>query len=409
MKVIHVLDHSIPLQSGYSFRTRAIVREQRAMGWETFHVTSPKHSAATASDEVVDGLRFFRTSWQPEGLATLPGLRELGLMRALEHRLEEIALEIKPDLLHAHSPVLNALPALWVGRRLGIPVVYEVRAFWEDAAVDHGTHSEWGMRYRMTRALETWALRRVDHIFTICEGLRKDILRRGIRSDDVTTIPNAVDLQSFGLGGEPDPLLRQQLELPDGPVLGFVGSFYAYEGLELLISALPQIAESVPSVGVLLVGGGPEEARLRAQAAILPSGCKVTFTGRVSHRDVARYYDLIDVLVYPRHSMRLTELVTPLKPLEAMAQGKLVVASDVGGHRELIAHERTGILFTADDATALARALVELVSDRGRWPTLKEAARRFVETERSWAETAKRYRSPLEKLLAEKGRGSVHA
>ncbi len=116
------------------------------------------------------------------------------------------------------------------------------------------------------------------------------------------------------------------------------------------------------------------------------------FTGRVPHDEVQRYYDIVDVLAYPRHSMRLTELVTPLKPLEAMAQGRLLVASDVGGHRELIRDGETGMLFRAGDAASLAGAIVRLLAERERWPQLREQGRRFVEHERNWAASVARYR-----------------
>jgi glycosyltransferase involved in cell wall biosynthesis len=143
---------------------------------------------------------------------------------------------------------------------------------------------------------------------------------------------------------------------------------------------------------VLLVGGGPEEAALRAMAATLGIADKVVFTGRVPHGDVQRYYSIVDVLAYPRRPMRLTELVTPLKPLEAMAQGRLLVASDVGGHRELIRDGETGILFRAGDAGALAAALTRLHGERERWPALRERGRSYVENERSWKSSVARYR-----------------
>jgi len=392
LRVLHVLDHSIPLQSGYAFRTRAILREQRRLGWETFHLTSPKHSAPGGPEEEVDGLRFYRTRWQPGAFSRLPIARELTLMRATARRIEQVARLVRPDILHAHSPVLNAIPALWVGRRLGIPVVYEVRAFWEDAAADHGTAPEGGMRYRLTRALETYALRRADAVTTICEGLRSEIVARGIPQHNVTVIPNAVDIDKFTVGREPDEVLKTQLGLAGCVVLGFIGSFYAYEGLALLLDVLPKILAVDNRVRLLLVGGGPQDSNLKHLAASLAIGDKVVFTGRVPHDEVQRYYDLIDVLVYPRLSMRLTELVTPLKPLEAMAQGRLLVASDVGGHRELIKDQKTGILFKAGDAETLATKVLGLLADRPRWPQLRAAARRFVETERNWAASVSRYR-----------------
>jgi PEP-CTERM/exosortase A-associated glycosyltransferase len=277
-------------------------------------------------------------------------------------------------------------------------VVYEVRAFWEDAAVDHGTTTEGSLRYRLTRAMETHALKRAAQVFTICEGLRRDIVGRGIRPERVTVIPNAVDIESFAARGQPDAALKQGLGLAGSTVIGFIGSFYAYEGLDLLIDALPILLERRADARLLLVGGGAQEGALKAQAQRLGVADKVVFTGRVAHDEVQRYYDLVDVLAYPRRSMRLTELVTPLKPLEAMAQERLLVASDVGGHRELITEGKTGRLFPAGSVRGLVDALVTTLENPAEWPRQRAAARRFVERERSWPRSVEGYAGPYESL-----------
>jgi len=401
MRILHVLDHSLPLHSGYTFRTAAILREQRALGWETHHLTSPKHGPSPSPSQWVSGLVFHRTA-PAQGLsARWPVLRELALMRQLSRSIEALALRIKPDLIHVHSPVLNVLPALKVGRQLGIPVVYEVRAFWEDAAVDHGSTREDSLRYRLTRALETRAMRQAAHVFTICEGLRSDIVGRGVPAAKVTVIPNAVDVDSFQLARSAEPALLQQWGLQGRTVLGFIGSFYAYEGLDLLVRAMPALLRERPDMALLLVGGGPQEDALKALVQQLGLQERVVFTGRVPHAEVQRYYDLIDVLAYPRHAMRLTELVTPLKPLEAMAQGQLFVASDVGGHRELVQHQKTGILFKADDAEALTRAVLDLLGQPERWPALRANGRHFVESIRNWRNSVAQYRPAYEAVTRE--------
>jgi PEP-CTERM/exosortase A-associated glycosyltransferase len=401
MKVLHVLNHSIPLHSGYTQRTLSLLREQRRLGWDTFHLTSPKHDVAQSDEETIEGWHFYRTRWQPR--RHIPGLSDWALMKATERRLLQVASQLKPDLLHAHSPVLNALPALRVGRALGLPVVYEIRAFWEDAAVDQGTTTEGSLRYRLTRAMETHAVRRADHTFTICEGLRTDLQARGLRPEQVTVIPNAVDVEHFAPGGEADAALAAELGLSGKTVLGFIGTFFGYEGLDLLVEALPLLLQQRPDVHLLLVGSGEQEQALKAQVQRLGLQDKVLFTGRVPHSRVQAYYNLIDVLVYPRHPMRLTELVTPLKPLEAMAQGRVLLASDVGGHRELIEHDRTGLLFKAGDAQALASAAVKLLEARATWPELRTAGRRFVETERTWAASVARYRPVYDRLATRRG------
>lgn len=389
----------MPLQSGYAFRTLAILKEQRALGWQTFQLTGPKQGPVQAPEEQVNGWNFYRTPPPGGILEGITGLAEIELMGEITNRIEQVARQVHPHLLHAHSPVLNAIPALWVGWRLGIPVIYEVRALWEDAAVSHGTVREGGPRYRLGRWLETWALARVDAITTICEGLRNELAARGLPAGKITVVPNAVDVEQFSAGGAPDAALRQRLGLDGMRVLGFIGSFFPYEGLDVLLRALPHLLSQDAQVRVLLVGGGPQETELKRLATELGVADRVVFAGRVPHGEVQRYYDLMDVLVYPRLSMRLTELTTPMKPLEAMAQGRLLAASDVGGHRELIRSGETGVLFKANDEAALARAVGELLHEPQRWPALRAAARRYVETERSWTRSVGRYREVYSTLL----------
>ncbi len=401
MKILHILDHSIPLHSGYTFRTRAILENQRKLGWETEHLTSPKHIQATQDnirEETVDGLHFYRALPETGILSQLPVLNQWSIVSSVEKRLEEIVNEVKPDILHAHSPALNGLAAVRVGKRRNIPVVYEIRAFWEDAAVDHGTTTEGSLRYRLTRALETYVIKQADAVTTICEGLRHDIIGRGVDSAKVTVIPNAVDPEKFSTGGVVDTELQNKLGLSGKSVLGFIGSFYAYEGLPLLIKALPKIIESNDDVRLLLVGGGPQEKLLKTLVHDMGLDRYVIFTGRVPHDVVQAYYDLVDIFVYPRLSMRLTELVTPLKPLEAMAQGRLVIASDVGGHKELIEDGKTADLFLAGDTDDLASKVLSLLSSPETWDERRKNARKFVEEQRSWEVSVSRYK-PVYKYL----------
>jgi len=247
--------------------------------------------------------------------------------------------------------------------------------------------------------MENSVIQKADAVTTICEGLRRDIIGRGIDGNKVTVIPNAVNPEQFSLGGEADPELCQSLGLVGCKVLGFIGSFYAYEGLEQLLQAFPEICRHHSDAKVLLVGGGPQDQNLKALTRSLDIEDRVVFTGRVPHSDVNRYYDLVDILVYPRLSMRLTELVTPLKPLEAMAQGRLFIASDVGGHRELIQDGVTGRLFKANDVDALAATVVDLLDNQDQWPLLKSNGRRYVEEERNWRVSVRRYESIYNKLV----------
>lgn len=388
-RVLHVLDHSLPLHSGYTFRTRAILKAQQAMGLEVRGVTSLRHSADGPDIETVDGLTFHRT----RGEATGPvGLREWREISRLAAAIEDLAGKWRPDVLHAHSPALCGQAAVLAGRRLGIPVVYEIRAFWEDAAVGNGTGTAGSIKYRLTRGLESHVVAQADAVVTICEGLRRDLIARGIDAARITVMPNGVDLDMFGTPVPRDAALADELGLGSGPVIGFIGSFYDYEGIDDLIAAMAMLIEHEPDARLLLVGGGPMEQSLRASAASSSAAHAIHFTGRVPHNEVERYYGLVDVMAYPRKKSRLTDLVTPLKPLEAMAQGKLVAASDVGGHRELIADGVTGVLFAPDSPAACADALASLLASPESWSAYREAGRIHVESRHDWARNVERYR-----------------
>ena len=399
MRILHILDHSLPLQSGYVFRTMGILREQRGMGWHTLQLTTPKHYVNAAPRETIGEWEFHRTS-RPNGLLSkVPVFDQLAVVNATARRLSELVHAFRPDILHAHSPVLNAMAAFRVAANLGLPVVYEVRSFWEDAALEHGTATAKGPRYQATRYLETRALRRADAVTAISEGLRRDIVGRGVSAEKVTLVPNAVSADQFSPSRATNKTLAARLGVAGMTVLGFAGSFYSYEGLDLLLEALPKILEVKPDTKVLLVGGGPEEARLKAISEKLGLSNNVVFTGRVPHDEVRDYYQLIDILVYPRISGRLTELVTPLKPLEAMAQERIVLASDVGGHKELIENEKTGYLFRAGDAGDLARRVLSILERRDDWPRIRASGREFVEKERTWHNVVARYQDVYARVL----------
>jgi len=296
-----------------------------------------------------------------------------------------------------------------VARRHGIPLVYEIRAFWEDAPAGTGPGREGPFKYRLPRAPENRVVAGADAVFTICRGLRHDLVARGVPSGKIGLSPNGVDLSLFGEPVLRDDALAHALGLTDGPVIGFIGSFYDYEGLDDLVAAMPLLRAQVPGVQLLLVGGGPMDEALRAQAAASPAAEAIRFTGRVPHGEVERYYSLIDVLAYPRKRSRLTDLVTPLKPLEAMAQRRIVAASDVGGHRELIADGETGTLFAADDPRACAAALARLLKGRGEWDAMRDRARAHVAQHHDWARNVRRYQVVYHRLLLPGSNGSATA
>jgi PEP-CTERM/exosortase A-associated glycosyltransferase len=303
LKILHILDQSLPLHSGYTFRSHNILRCQLHRGWQLVALTSPKQEESGQADwkstEVIDRIRYYRSGASAKGLVPLEA--EVRLMVRLGQRMLYVAEKEKPDLLHVHSPILNAIPAFWVGRKLGLPVVYEMRALWEDAAVEHRTYRRNSWKYKLVRFLETWVCRRADQVAVICQGLKTDLIRRGIPPTKLTVVFNGVDVTAFD-AAEPDREFAKTWNLKKKKIIAFFGSFYRYEGLDLLIDAVSLLSRS--DTILLLAGGGPMEAELKAKVWNLGLQSKVVFPGRIPHHRIAGVYALADVLVYPRYRDR---------------------------------------------------------------------------------------------------------
>jgi PEP-CTERM/exosortase A-associated glycosyltransferase len=312
-------------------------------------------------------------------------------------RIARLARDVEAELIHAHSPSLNGLAALRAGRRLRLPVVYEIRAFWEDSSVDQGKFQAGSLKYRLSQAVENWLLRRVDHVTVICEGIRRELLRRGHDDRKISLAPNGVDLDAFSSPG--NGCIRNRYGLQGSIVLGFIGSFYRYEGLDLLISAVEAMRETHPQLRLLLVGGGDVQDALHKQMREAHLDDRVIFAGSVPPSEVKDYYAAMDVLVYPRLPARITEFTTPLKPLEAMALRKCVVGSNVGGIAELIQDRQTGFLFRAGSRADLVQTLSKVIADPQGCLDVCEQAASWVRQTRQWPAIVSRYRAVYDRVL----------
>lgn len=387
------------MDDGYAFRSHAIILAQRARGWRPIGLTSPKHyeswQGPHTDQESIGPVCYERTAGVSG--SRWPFVGEARTMMALARRARGLVEASRPHVIHAHSPVLNALPAIWVGRRASIPVVYEMRASWEDAAVSMGKYPRRSWKYRFSQFVETWACRRADHVVVICEGLKHELMSRGIAESKLTVVPNGVNLEAFS-PRPPEPGLAERWGLAGKRTVGFIGSFFKWEGLELLVEATSLLHQTRGDVALLLVGAGDMANDLKAQVSRLGLEDVVVMPGAVSPARVSELYSLVDVLAYPRYSTRLTELVTPLKPLEAMAMSKAVVASDVGGHRELIRDKETGLLFKAGESASLADSLRQVLDNDDLRRHLEQAGRAWVTRERSWERTTSAYESVYWKL-----------
>jgi glycosyltransferase involved in cell wall biosynthesis len=403
-RILHLVSSSLPYrQAGYTVRSQSVGRCQADAGLEPHFATRAGfpgvdgiHDAPT--DQVVDGIPYHRLA------PSFPDSRfEDHLVTATARALVPLLERLRPGALQPASNHLQAQAALAVAHPLGIPVVYEVRGFLEGTWLSTPGLDEADAlatdRYRLSRETETRAMLAADAVVTLSETMREDIVARGIATDRVVVVPNAVEIERFTPRPRDHALGRSLGIEPGDPVVGYISSFSSYEGIRFLLEAGARLRADHPRLRVLLVGDGKERDALveTARRLGLCDGT-VVMPGRVPHDEILRYYSLIDVFVVPRTADRVSRLVTPLKPYEAMALERAVVVSDVPALREMVIPGETGEAFRAEDADDLAAVLDGLLADPARRARLGRQARAWVAASRTWAQNGRRYRELYERL-----------
>lgn len=392
MRILHILDHSLPRRTGYALRSQAVIAQQRALGWQTVHLTGPAHGDVQGQEGSAGDWHFFRTEPPSALLARMPLLFQAGCASALASRIRQVVKLTRPHILHAHAPALNGIAALRIGRRCRLPVVYEARDWWLDPGRD-GT-----LAARAARLAENWVLRRADAVAASSEAMLGELRARGARCP-AAVIPAAVDPYATC---EPSnaAVLRAELGLGDGPTVGYVGPLREEEGVMLLPEAFASVLREFPRARLLIAGSGPLEAALRARAAAPELAGRVAFATGIEAADLAHYYPLADVAVYPRLPSRHAQLFVPFQALEAMAHGCAVAASRTGGHRELVAHRATGLLFEPGSVQALADSVKAMLGDPGLVAAIRNGAQRFVAERHTWEASVARYGPLYQRVLA---------
>jgi glycosyltransferase involved in cell wall biosynthesis len=399
-RILHVVTDALPSTSaGYTIRTQEIALAQRAAGLDP-HVTTrigfPVTAGAIDGRAVVtvDGVPYHRLlPW------VMPGRMDR-LYRAHLRRAARLTGRLRPSVLHAASNYANAVIALALRDATALPVVYEVRGFWEDTWLSrHAAAAELTLsdRYVRTRALETHCMTKADLVVTLGEAMRDEIVARGVPAENVVIVPNGVSDSFLRPLPQDGGRLRASLGIQPGEqVVGLVSSLVAHEGIGTLLEAVRLLNDQGVRARALIVGDGPERTALQRQAAAL--GLDAIFTGRVPAARVRDYHAVLDVFVVPRTPDRVCQLVTPLKPVEAMASGLPVVVSSVRALAEIVRDGETGLLFPPLDAGALADQLRQLLDNPELRKKLGVAARDWVARDRTWAHNAARYREVYGRL-----------
>lgn len=401
--ILYVASSSWPYHvTGYTSRTQHILRAIQACGWSVHCVTRPGYpfdrpDAHQVSSEVahkIDGVAYER----------LPGAhrREVDYDQYLWRSadvIEEAAMRLKPAVIQAASNYEAAFPAMVAARRLGIPFVYEVRGLWEYTAASKKPGWEHTERFTLDRHLEALVASHANHVFTLTTALADELVLRGVQRDRISLTPNGINPEAFSPIGR-DSTAADELGLADNAfVVGYVGSVVAYEGLDDLLVALRVLAPNYPNLRVVIVGDGDIRMTLEQQSKEYGVADRVIFTGKVPPVAVSRYFSLFDAIALPRKPYQVCRLVSPLKPLEAMAMSVPMIVSDVEALAEMVEDGVSALIHKSGDPESLATAIEALIIKPELGAKLAAGARSKMLPGRTWSNIAAELSDELDRQI----------
>lgn len=410
-RICYILHNSLPFSSGgYATRSHGMACGLRKSGFEVIVITRPGYPGDIIPNfgeteqacDTLDGIPYQRI-FQPGS----KGIPPLEYIKRAAHALEQKFRELRPEIVMAASNYLTGLPALMACRRLGIPFIYEVRGLWEITRISREPAFGDTAAFFIQKIFEARVCRLADHALTLTRGLKKELMDRGVREKSISIAPNACDIEAFS-PQERDKRLAHKYGIPaDAPVIGYIGTFVVYEGLDLLIDACVSLKKKGYVFRILLVGNenasgkerGPISADLRRRAAVGGLEDWLIMPGRIPHAEVAAHYSLTDIAPFPRKAWPVCEIVSPMKPLEAMAMGKAVVASSVDALAEMILDGETGLIFEKENLKDLEDKLELYLKNPALRRKTGENARKFIARNRSWTEVISKVAPIIENIM----------
>ena len=387
-KVFYLLHNRLPYNSGgYATRSHGLLTETKKFGWDMNGVSRLGYPSDKMSEkesqslDVIDSIPYHTMLNGEVGLGKLP-LNEYLLEYAKE--LESLLLKEKPECIHAASNYMNGVVANYVARRLGIKSIYEIRGLWEITRISRQPEWKHSEYYNMMCKMEAEAAKNADHVFTLTLSLKNEMVKRGVDESKISLLPNGVDSSRFA-PRERNIKIAEELSVENNVVIGFIGSVVEYEGLDYLVEAVSLLVENnITNFIVIIVGDGSAWQAVKEMVAIKKLTKKIIFTGRVPHEQVEQYYSLVDIAPFPRKGIPVCEMVSALKPFEAMSMEKAIVASDVAAMKEFVFDGENGVLFRKDDPKDLALKLEKLIKDKSKRKLLGKQARQWVIKNRDW-------------------------
>ena len=403
-RIIYNVSRSLPHHtSGYATRTHGLIKGLHQYEWDVQVVSRKGYPADSGiilkenNQTIIDGLTYTCDTSTEVGQHTTP--LDIYIDQSAKYLVKQ-AKHMRPLLIHAASNYICGMAGIEAARRVGVPSIYEMRGLWHVTRASKEPLYEYTEQFALAQKLELETACAADHVLAITEELKKWLIGHGIKENKITVAPNAVNLEEFIIC-EHDEEYADSLGCRNKIVIGYIGSFVQYEGLDLLIEAVAMLPNHIKEKVVLLwVGDGPVLKELIQMSNELGISSNMRVLGKKPFSTIPKLYRLVDICAFPRKGQPVCEIISPLKPFEAMAMSKAIIVSDVGPLREIIDHGRTGLIHSKDNPESLSQTLLQFINNEDLRINCGREARRWVEETRSWGAIAKTVSNLYEKILS---------
>lgn len=396
-RTLHILYQSVPNISGSSTRSKNLIDAQRKLGLNPVVITSPFQKGEDKNRDEIDGVSYYRTQ--------IVGARNISVSEQKKSFLTKIlkgvsflyfAIKVinlvrkeKIDIIHSHATFYCAFAGIIAGGVCRKPTIYEVRSLWYERRPAKTILNR--IEKGLYKKLEQLSIACSKKIVCINKNLKEHLMKQlFIKEDKISVVSNAVDvrwLESLPLKKRNSNSLR----------FGYVGSISPIEGLELTIEAFKNDT-TLKNHPFYVYGGGPNQyiSKLKTQAS-----ANFKFLGQIKKEFIWKAYNSIDVIVIPRPPSLITNTVTPLKPLEGVGAGKIVVVSDIPPMHELIEDQKTGFFFKSTSYNDLVDTLKKIISkysEISEYEKQVKGSKKTVLEKYSWLNNALQYKRLYETI-----------
>lgn len=376
---------------GYTVRTHSLLKNTKNSGINIIGVSrygypydKPKeyYEKIGINDYEKDGVKYIKLL---NGTDNFNDNNIVEYIKKYVNILVETAKKHNADIIHGASNWFNGLAAYYAGKILGIPSIYEIRGFWDESSLALRPELHEADMIKMKQFMENFVINNVTKVITINDNLKDELIERLPHINNIDIIYNGVDMDKFNIDKHIKYEMRQKFKIDDDTtIFGYIGSLLNYEGIEYILQSIKRLSDKKYKIKFFMIGDGKEKDNLLKLVNTLKIESYFEYIGKISHDEVSKFYNMFDIIVYPRKNDKVCRTTSSSKIFETMCMAKPIIVSKLPAYDEIITDRYNGLYCMPDDIDDIYNKIVELINDKELQNTIGNNAREWVMKNRDW-------------------------